>query len=125
MLNFNHLSAFYRVSLDKVFVVIRKLSCRFSALISDKPFLTLSDRYCSPQRDSNLGPLVATISRKIACHLKPLGHHDQFTKMCQNCKKCLILINSTLNNTYIFSEPSVLTRFHKERTITNILVSFW
>ena len=31
--------------------------------------------YCSPERDSNLGPSVATISWEIACHLRPLDHH--------------------------------------------------
>ena len=31
-------------------------------LNSDKSFLTLSNQYCSPKRDTNLGPLVATIS---------------------------------------------------------------
>ena len=44
----------------------------------DKPFLTLNNRYHSPERDSNLGPSVATISWEIACCLKLLGHHSRF-----------------------------------------------
>ena len=44
---------------------------------SDKPYLTLSDRYHSPERDLNLGLSVDTISWEIACCLRPLGHHGR------------------------------------------------
>ena len=54
-------------------------------LNSDKPFLTLSDQDRSPERDSNQGPLVATIGWEIACHLWPLGHHGRFKSTLFKC----------------------------------------
>ena len=53
----------------------------------DKLFIILSNHYCNPEWDSNLGPKHLSLPEFETWPLRPLGHHGRLSKICYCIKK--------------------------------------